>query len=86
MSCVNTIHELMEKTGARISGHYSDLYVEVNKETKKIISEYKHKSLVSIFRSEVDGKLYYDIPFANDDYWSKKLNNATGGRISNIRG
>lgn len=41
----------------------SDLYVPVNDITKKWLESYEFKKQVTVFRSETDGDLYYDIPF-----------------------
>lgn len=61
----------IKKRNIPFSGHCSDVYLEVNKETKKLIEQYKHKQSVTTFKSNIDGKLCYDIPFLNMDYKKK---------------
>jgi hypothetical protein len=63
-----TIHQKLKETGLEISGHYSDLYVEVNETTQKIVNEYEYNCNVKKFNSNINGKLMFDIPFANDDF------------------
>jgi hypothetical protein len=63
-----TIHQKLKNLGIEIHGHYSDLYVEVTRETAKIVEEYRFKNNVSTFRSQIDGKLMFDIPLASDDF------------------
>ncbi|MEE9366700.1 MAG: hypothetical protein V3W44_08445 [Dehalococcoidales bacterium] len=67
------ILEQMEKVGTEISSHCSDLYVPVTEETTKIVAEYKFKGNVTRFRSQVDGKPWFDIPFAYTPYWENRL-------------
>jgi hypothetical protein len=51
----------------------SDLYVLVTPISEKWLKTYKHKSYVKIFRSKMDGRRWYDIPFGNmDDYIKSK--------------
>jgi len=69
---VTTIRDELKKLGVELSGHYSDLYVEVTPATQKIIDNYIYKSNVTKFRSQIDNKLMFDIPFANDDFFNKK--------------
>lgn len=63
-----TIHQIFKDNNIETHSHCSDLYVYVTPETEKIINGYKYKSNVTKFISNVDGKLMFDIPFANDDY------------------
>jgi hypothetical protein len=69
---MQTIHQQFKELGIEISGHYSDLYVDVTPETKKIVEGYEYKCNVTTFKSQVSGKMMFDIPFANDDYWKVK--------------
>lgn len=50
--------------GIEIDNHCSDLYVPVNKTTTKIIDSYEYKCNVTTFISQIDGKPWYEIPFA----------------------
>lgn len=44
--------------------HCSDLYLFVNELTKKLVDKYEHKVSVTTFKSQTDGEMMYDIPFA----------------------
>lgn len=58
------IYEELLATGCYLSNHYSDLYVEVNKQTTKIVKS--HQEFPSTFINQVTGKLNFEIPFAYD--------------------
>ena len=65
---MKTIHQQLKEIDVEIFTHYSDLYVEVNEKTTKIIEGYEWKNNVTKFTSWKDGRLMFDIPLANDDY------------------
>ncbi|GAB1376868.1 hypothetical protein MASR1M48_17200 [Lactococcus petauri] len=68
-----TIHQQLKDAGiTTFAGHFSDLYVPVNEVTTKIIDGYKYKKSVTKFINRVQGGLWYDIPFAHDDYYKKR--------------
>lgn len=54
------------------SHHESDLYIPVNEQTQPLIKEYEFASNVTTFKNNIDGKLWYDIPFAYLPYWDTK--------------
>ena len=61
-----TIKEQLLKLGMtpeEISNHESDLYVLKNSISEKFISSYEYKQNVTTFRSQIDNKIWYDIPF-----------------------
>lgn len=58
----------------KISNHGSDLYVEINAQTKNIVSEYEFKNNVTIFISEIEKTPWFDIPFAYDPWWDERIN------------
>ena len=51
-----------------IGNHESDLYLKCTDVSKKLVSEYRFKNNVETFRSNIDGSLWYDIPFAYDPF------------------
>ena len=63
------IYDQMKAAGVDIASHETDLYVPVNDTTRKIISEYKFRSIVTTFKNQIDGKQWYDIPFAYLPAW-----------------
>lgn len=58
-----------------IDTHESDLYLKVSDKSTELVNKLKDKDngLLVKFRSQIDGKMWYDIPFANmeDNYKSK---------------
>ena len=70
-----TIKEQLLELGMKqeeIDNHCSDLYVLKNSISEKFVSEYKFKSIVKPFRSEIDGKIWYDMPFAYVEYYKNR--------------
>jgi len=69
-----TSYELWEKVlacGIEYNCHASDLYLPVNDQTIKLISEYQFKQNVTRFRSNLDKTFWYDIPFAYYPFWER---------------
>lgn len=62
----------MIEAGVKVANHYSDLYVEVNETSTKLIKDYEFKRNVTSFFNQVEKKRWYDIPFAYDPYWVKR--------------
>jgi hypothetical protein len=77
-----SIYQQLVAAGVEIDHHESDLYCPVNEVTKAIVEEGQYRSgdygdyllkrAVSTFNSQIDGTLWYDIPFAYDPFWEKK--------------
>lgn len=45
-------------------GHWcSDLYVKVTPFSQNVISNYEYKNIVTVFRDQITGALWYEIPF-----------------------
>lgn len=62
----SNIHKELKKVlnTNQISNHCSDLYCEVNEQSKKIIANYERKEFVTTFKDNISGNKRYDIPFA----------------------
>ena len=67
-----SIYEQLKQANVKIDNHESDLYCPVNETTKAIIANYDHKSNVTTFKSNIDGKTWYDIPFAYAPWWNER--------------
>lgn len=52
------------------SNHYSDLYIPVTTQTTQLLKE--HNAPTNIFINQVEGGLWYDVPFAYDPYWAAR--------------
>lgn len=70
------IYNQVIAAGIQYSVHESDLYIPVTEETRKMVAAYEFKSNVTMFKSNIDGKMWYDIPFANLPYWEAKQKHA----------
>lgn len=71
-----TIYQELIKAGLKCSSHYSDLYVRVTEQSRNILKNHPiDNKNATIFRSNLDGKFYYDIPFAYDPFWEKQQQN-----------
>lgn len=68
------IFNQVKAAGIPYASHATDLYIPVNNETRKIIAEYEFKSDVKTFVNQVEGGLWYDIPFAYLPAWEAKYN------------
>lgn len=67
-----TIHQEVLKAGIEVGSHYSDLYVKVTPVSTEIVNQYEYKKNVTTFVSQIDGTLWYDIPFAYDGFFESK--------------
>lgn len=58
-----------------IDNHYSDLYLKVTEQSKKLVEQYDFKSNVTMFSSQTEPfGLWFDIPFAYVPYWESVCN------------
>jgi len=69
---IHDIYAKAVKKGLEIDSHCSDLYLQVNEVSIKLINDYRFKHNVKTFISEIDGMNMFDIPFAFSPYWDKK--------------
>ncbi len=65
------IYKELSKANCKISNWCSDLHTPVNETSTAIVNEYEFKNSVAQFNSQIDGVLYYDIPFAYYPYHTK---------------
>lgn len=63
----------VQALGIQYNSHETDLYLPVNEQTQKLIDAYEFKSNVTKFISQIDGKPWFDIPFAYLPAWHKKV-------------
>lgn len=69
--------ELIE-AGVPVSNWQSDLYFPRTVKTAEILRRHPlQKQSATIFRSQIDGSLNYDVPFAFDPFWEKRQNTDT---------
>lgn len=65
-----SLYQLLLDTGAQMDNHEGGLYVLVTPETSAVIRMSRHS--VSTFISQIDGKLWFDLPFAYEPFWERK--------------
>ena len=51
--------------------HESDLYLKVTPVSLALIDKYEFRSNVTRFTSQIDRRLWFEIPFAYDPYWKR---------------
>jgi hypothetical protein len=66
------IFEQVKALGIEYDSHESDLYIPVTEQTQALMATYSHRKNVLTFTSKVDGKLWYDIPFAFAPWWEAR--------------
>ena len=69
-----TINQQLKEAGLELDSHESDLYVKNSDQARLIIAGYEFQQNVTHFRSQIDGKIWLDIPFACDNWWQKRTN------------
>ena len=62
------IHAIAAATmqAEEIDHWYSDLYLKVTPISDRLVERYEYRHIITIFRSQIDGSLWYEIPFAFD--------------------
>ena len=63
---MKNIYELAKQrmNSEDIDNHMGDLYLKVTPISTKLVEDYDYKNHVTTFVSQIDCKLWYDIPFA----------------------
>ena len=65
-----TLYQELKEAGVEIDNHESDLYFPMTLDTVRILNKYTTAlNNARAFRSNEDGKLWYDVPFAYDPFW-----------------
>jgi hypothetical protein len=67
-----SIFEQVKSSGIEYGNHESDLYIPVNEQTQAIIQTYQFKENVQTFRNQIDGQLWFDVPFAYIPFWEAR--------------
>lgn len=66
------LYNAIKQAGIEHDSHESDLYIPVSRETRSILETYPHRANIQTFRSQIDGKLWFDVPFAYLPFWTRK--------------
>ena len=69
-----TLYTELLRGGVEISNHESDLYCPVNEITRKILANFPLElKNATTFYNQINGELWFDIPFAYLPFWENKL-------------
>lgn len=69
-----TLFQTIQEAGIEFDSHRSDLYLPVNDQVKEILSRFPLQEKNAIrFISNTDQKPMFDIPFAYDPFWEKRM-------------
>ena len=71
---MSTLYAALVAAGCEIDNHESDLYVRTTPEAMAIIRAKSGpmRSTIKTFHSQVDGKMWLDIPFAFQPWWDAR--------------
>jgi len=73
---MKTIYQALESAGVKTDNHESDLYFKRCNESDRVLSEFVgtdgKEPTVSYFQSQLDGKMWGEIPFAFDPWWAAR--------------
>lgn len=61
------------EAGVKVSNHASDLYFPRNAQTMEILVRHPLQRVnATVFKSNIDGVMTYDVPFAFDPFWERR--------------
>ena len=66
-----TIYETLTAAGIECGNWQSDLYFPATPQTREILNQYP-KQVRSTFKSNIDGRMMYECPFAFDPFWDAR--------------
>lgn len=52
----------------------TDLYLKVAPVSRQLVKEYEFNNHITVFESNLGDDLWYDIPFAYNPEWERRLN------------
>lgn len=67
-----SLYQQVERLGLEMESHESDLHLKCTGESAALIAGYRHRANVRTFTSSIDGRSWYDIPFAFDPFWEAR--------------
>jgi hypothetical protein len=65
------LYDEAERLGLEMDSHYSDLYLKCTEEAQALIQRHikEGRATPSTFVSQIDSRLWWDVPFAYLPYW-----------------
>ena len=70
---LSNIYDELKAKGIPLDNHESDLYALKTPESEAIIKAWDFPHNVTTFKSQIDGNIWYDIPFAFKPWWDARL-------------
>jgi hypothetical protein len=64
-----SIYQELKAAGVPLASHESNLYAKATPEARKILQGYEFKNNVTAFINQVEGGIWFDIPFAYEPFW-----------------
>ena len=69
-----SLYAALLEAGCRLDSHESDLYVEASAVATMILRRYPTQwENARGFTSELDGRLWYDVPFSFEPFWTRRI-------------
>ncbi len=68
-----SVYQKAKAAGLQIDSHESDLYLKDSPEAQKILRE-ENATTARRFISQVDGLMWWDVPFEFDPFWERVAN------------
>lgn len=68
----SSIYESVVTLGIKYDHHESDLYIPANDVTRSLVKHFNVKA--SLFKSQIDNEVWFDIPFAYLPFWMAREN------------
>lgn len=65
------LYQRLKEAGVPLDSHESDLYAKATPEAERIFAEAGVRE-PQTFVSEMDGEIWYDIPYAYTPYWEQR--------------
>jgi len=81
MSDRDGLWDEIKARGIPYDHHESDLYIPVTSETRAIVHQYDRNRTATAFISQIDGKMWFDIPFGYLPWWEKRTGIRNSGPI-----
>lgn len=66
------LFDKIKELGIQYDNHESDLYIPLTEETVKLVNEYGLGGICARFKSNIDGKMWFDLPFQYAPFWEKR--------------
>lgn len=73
MMTSSELYDAVVAAGIQMYNHESDLYIPVTPATIDLIGEYEFSKNVTQFRSNIDDRMWFDIPFAYQPFWDRRI-------------